>query len=122
MTGGGAGECIRSEQPGKSLCRAVPCLGKPPPFHFPPEGHGVTFPHPRQAVLRRSDQWLAAHRFLGQRMLFSDRSRPSPDPSMKNLSVAARLLVFGALGIFLVLCVGTAGLLGLRRTGAALAD
>ncbi|HEU0298315.1 MAG TPA: methyl-accepting chemotaxis protein [Longimicrobium sp.] len=41
---------------------------------------------------------------------------------MKNLSVAARLLVFGALGIFLVLCVGTAGLLGLRRTGAALAD
>ncbi|HEX2206600.1 MAG TPA: methyl-accepting chemotaxis protein [Longimicrobium sp.] len=41
---------------------------------------------------------------------------------MKNLSVAARLLVFGALGIFLVLCVGTAGLLGLRRTGSALAD
>ncbi|HEU0016464.1 MAG TPA: methyl-accepting chemotaxis protein [Longimicrobium sp.] len=41
---------------------------------------------------------------------------------MKNLSVAARLLVFGALGIFLVLCVGTAGLLGLRHTGAALAD
>ena len=41
---------------------------------------------------------------------------------MKNLSVAARLLVFGALGIFLVLCVGTAGLLGLRSTGAALAD
>ncbi|HEX6909449.1 MAG TPA: hypothetical protein VF142_03590, partial [Longimicrobium sp.] len=41
---------------------------------------------------------------------------------MKNLSVAARLLVFGALGIFLVLCVGAAGLLGLRRTGAALAD
>jgi methyl-accepting chemotaxis protein len=41
---------------------------------------------------------------------------------MKNLSVAARLLVFGALGIFLVLCVGTAGMLGLRRTGAALAD
>ena len=41
---------------------------------------------------------------------------------MKNLSVAARLLVFGALGIVLVLCVGTAGLLGLRRTGAALAD
>jgi methyl-accepting chemotaxis protein len=41
---------------------------------------------------------------------------------MKNLSVATRLLVFGALGIFLVLCVGTAGLLGLRRTGAALAE
>jgi methyl-accepting chemotaxis protein len=41
---------------------------------------------------------------------------------MKNLSVAARLLVFGALGIFLVLCVGTAGLLGLRSTGDALAD
>jgi methyl-accepting chemotaxis protein len=41
---------------------------------------------------------------------------------MKNLSVAARLLVFGALGIFLVLCVGTAGLLGLRHAGAALAD
>jgi methyl-accepting chemotaxis protein len=41
---------------------------------------------------------------------------------MKNLSVAARLLVFGALGILLVLCVGTAGLLGLSRTGAALAD
>jgi methyl-accepting chemotaxis protein len=41
---------------------------------------------------------------------------------MKNLSVAARLLVFGALGIFLVLCVGTAGLLGLRSTGGALAD
>jgi methyl-accepting chemotaxis protein len=41
---------------------------------------------------------------------------------MKNLSVAARLLVFGALGIVLVLAVGTAGLLGLRRTGRALAD
>jgi methyl-accepting chemotaxis protein len=41
---------------------------------------------------------------------------------MRNLSVATRLLVFGALGIFLVLCVGTAGMLGLRRTGAALAD
>jgi methyl-accepting chemotaxis protein len=41
---------------------------------------------------------------------------------MKNLSVAARLLVFGALGIFLVLCVGTAGLLGLRSTGGALAE
>ena len=41
---------------------------------------------------------------------------------MRNLSVAARLLVFGALGIFLVLCVGTAGMLGLRRTGGALAD
>jgi methyl-accepting chemotaxis protein len=41
---------------------------------------------------------------------------------MKNLSVAARLLVFGALGIFLVLCVGAAGMLGLRSTGAALAD
>jgi methyl-accepting chemotaxis protein len=41
---------------------------------------------------------------------------------MKNLSVAARLLVFGALGIFLVLAVGGAGFLGLRRTGAALAD
>ncbi|HEU4883252.1 MAG TPA: methyl-accepting chemotaxis protein [Longimicrobium sp.] len=40
---------------------------------------------------------------------------------MRNLSVATRLLVFGALGIFLVLCVGAAGLLGLRRTGAALA-
>ncbi|WP_420127804.1 methyl-accepting chemotaxis protein [Longimicrobium sp.] len=41
---------------------------------------------------------------------------------MKNLSVATRLLVFGALGIFLVLCVGIAGMLGLRRTGDALAD
>ena len=41
---------------------------------------------------------------------------------MKNLSVAGRLLVFGALGIFLVLCVGAAGLTGLGRTGAALAD
>jgi methyl-accepting chemotaxis protein len=41
---------------------------------------------------------------------------------MKNLSVATRLLVFGALGIFLVLCVGTAGLLGLRSTGDSLAD
>ena len=41
---------------------------------------------------------------------------------MRNLSVATRLLVFGALGIVLVLAVGAAGMLGLRRTGFALAD
>ena len=39
---------------------------------------------------------------------------------MKSLSVASRLMVFGALGVLLVLVVGAAGLGGLRRTGAAL--
>ena len=39
---------------------------------------------------------------------------------MKSLSVAARLLFFGALGVFLVVAVGGSGLVGLRRTGVAL--
>jgi methyl-accepting chemotaxis protein len=39
---------------------------------------------------------------------------------MKSLSVATRLLAFGALGIFLVLVVGGAGLAGLRRVEVAL--
>jgi methyl-accepting chemotaxis protein len=39
---------------------------------------------------------------------------------MKSLSVATRLLAFGALGMFLVLVVGGAGLAGLRRVEVAL--
>ena len=39
---------------------------------------------------------------------------------MRNLTVGARLLLLGALGIVLVLCVGGAGLLGLRRMETAL--
>ncbi len=39
---------------------------------------------------------------------------------MRSLSVATRLLAFGALGIFLVLVVGGAGLAGLRRVEVAL--
>jgi methyl-accepting chemotaxis protein len=41
---------------------------------------------------------------------------------MNNLSIARRLLIFGALGVLLVLAVGSAGLLGVRSTAAALAE
>jgi methyl-accepting chemotaxis protein len=79
----------------------------------------VTFPHlkgqSRRGMGPGASSFFARGSFRG----YVGLSLPFP---MKNLSVAARLLVFGALGIFLVLCVGTAGLIGLRRTGDALAD